>query len=346
MIILAIETSCDETAVAVLDIEKGKKNFPPKFPKTKILSNLIASQHDIHGPYGGIFPELASRRHIEVIRPMVEDALKAAKIAPKKLSGVAVTNAPGLVGALLVGLSFAKAYAMGLGIPFIGVNHLEGHLNAPLLAHEKIPYPHLGLVVSGGHTALYLVKKFGEYRYLGGTRDDAAGEAFDKVAKLLDLGYPGGPVVDKTAKAGNPKAIKFPTPKLPAYEFSFSGLKTFTRQLIEKNAHSVADVCASFQEAVVDVLVEKTLAAAKAYRCPSIVLTGGVACNSRLRTKMTEAALKAKKKAYIAPPVYCTDNASMIGYVGGRYLLQGKSSSLTLNAVANMGFMNRGNENE
>lgn len=341
MIILGIETSCDETAVAVLDIENGKKIFP----KTKILSSLIASQHDIHGPYGGIFPELASRRHIEVIRPMVEDALKEAKVSSEKLAGIAVTNSPGLVGALLVGLSFAKSYAMGLGIPFIGVNHLEGHLNAPLLAHDKIPYPHLGLIVSGGHTALYLVKKFGEYRYLGGTRDDAAGEAFDKVAKLLNLGYPGGPIVDKRAKEGDVKSIKFPKPKLPSYEFSFSGLKTFTRQLIEKNTQTTENICASFQESVVDILVEKTIAAAKAYRCPSIVLTGGVACNSRLRTKMTEAAIKAKKKAYIAPPVYCTDNAAMIGYVGGRYLLQGQSSPLTLNAIANVSFTKMAQKN-
>ncbi len=335
MIVLGIETSCDETAVAVLKLGKD----------VKILSNLIASQHEIHGPYGGIFPELASRRHVEVIRPMVEEALKEAGIDQKKIEGIAVTHAPGLVGSLLVGLSFAKAYALGLHIPFIGVNHLEGHLNAPFLVHKKIPYPQIGLIVSGGHTALYFIKAFGNYQYLGGTRDDAAGEAFDKVAKILGLGYPGGPLIDKMAKEGNSKSIKFPKPRLPGYELSFSGIKTFARSFLSPptplnlrgvpQAGDISNICASFQETVVDCLVEKTLAAAKNKKCRSIIVTGGVACNSRLRTKMEEAAKTVKKITYFAPPIFCTDNAAMIAYVGGRYLQTGISSPLSLNAISN-----------
>ena len=320
MIIMGIETSCDETAVAVLEMGK----------KTKILSNLIASQHEIHLPYGGIFPELASRRHIEVIRPMVEEALKQAGVAQSKLEGIAVTHAPGLVGSLLVGLSFAKAYAYGLGIPFIGVNHLEGHLNAPFLEHPKISYPQIGLVVSGGHTALYFIRKFGDYQFLGGTRDDAAGEAFDKVAKMLGLGYPGGPIIDKKAKEANPDAVKFSKPKMKGYDFSFSGLKTAVKTM--KDPPPVPDLCASFQETVVDILMEKTLAAAKAKKCKNILVTGGVACNSRLKEKM--------KTAYFASPIFCTDNAAMIAYVGGRYLQMGQRSPLSLNAVANLSLRN------
>jgi len=335
VLILGIETSCDETAAAVLEFKKDK---------ARILSNLIASQHDIHAPYGGIFPELASRRHIEVIRPLVENALKEAGISQDKIEGIAVTHAPGLVGSLLVGLSFAKAYAFGLGIPFVGVSHLEGHLNAPLLEHPEIRYPHIGLVVSGGHTALYLVKKFGEYQFLGGTRDDAAGEAFDKVAKIMGLGYPGGPIVDKKAREGNPQAVKFTKPKMKGYDFSFSGLKTAVKTsplvplLIKEGVggRSLADLCASFQETVVDVLIEKMLAAAKNRRCKTALVTGGVACNSRLRVKLTEEAAKKGVKAYFASPVLSTDNAAMIGYVGGRYLMMGKSSPLSLNAVSNL----------
>lgn len=317
MIVLGIETSCDETAVAVLDLDKKGR--------AKILSNLIASQHEIHLPYGGIFPELASRRHIEVLRPMVEEGLKTAGVNQKKLDGIAVTHAPGLVGSLLVGLSFAKAYAFGLQIPFIGVNHLEGHLNAPFLEGPKIPYPQIGLVVSGGHTALYFIRKFGDYRFLGGTLDDAAGEAFDKVAKVLGLGYPGGPEIDRLARQGNPAAVKFPKPRTKGYDFSFSGLKTAVK--LRGGEGETQDVCASFQEIVVDVLIEKTLAAAKAKRCKNIVVTGGVACNSRLREKM---------KARFAPPEFCTDNAAMIAYVGGRRLMEGERSPLSLNAVASL----------
>ncbi len=326
LLILGIETSCDETAVAVLDLRSRKP---------KILSNLIASQDEIHLPYGGIFPELASRRHIEVLSPMVQESLKFAGISQGKIQGVAVTNAPGLIGSLLVGLSFAKAYAMGLKIPFIGVSHLEGHLNAPFLEHSEIRYPYIGLVVSGGHTALYFVKQFGNYQFLGGTRDDAAGEAFDKVAKILGLGYPGGPVIDKMAKEGNPAAIKFPKPKMKGYDFSFSGLKTAVKQVAEPRP-ALPDLCASFQETVVDLLIEKTMAAAKNRRCKTILVTGGVACNSRLREKLTAITKESKKKVYFASPVFCTDNAAMIAYVGGRHLQMGQQSPLSLNAVANL----------
>lgn len=337
MIILGIETSCDETAVAVLKLEGGRSRL-----SAKILSNLIASQHEIHRPYGGIFPELASRRHIEVIRPLAEDALREAQVSQDKIEGIAVTHAPGLVGSLLVGISFAKAYACGIGVPFIGVNHLEGHLNAPFLEHPSIPYPQIGLVVSGGHTALYLIKGFGDYQFLGGTRDDAAGEAFDKVAKILGLGYPGGPLIDRMAREGNPEAIRFPRPRLKGYDFSFSGLKTAVKQLSaisgQRSAVSfpVPDICASFQEAVVDCLIEKTMAAAKAKKCRHILVTGGVACNSRLREKINEAAAQFKRKVYFASPVFCTDNAAMIAYVGGRRILRGEHSGLSLNALANI----------
>ena len=343
MLLLGIESSCDETAAAVLEMSAPRRGgVPPpgrgnRAPTTKILSNLIASQHEIHAPYGGIFPELASRRHIEVIRPLVEDALKEAGVPQEKLDGIAVTCAPGLVGSLLVGLSFAKAYAFGLGIPFVGVSHLEGHLNAPILEHPGIGYPHIGLVVSGGHTALYLVKRFGDYQFLGGTRDDAAGEAFDKVAKILGLGYPGGPLVDKKASEGNPSAVKFPKPKMKGHDFSFSGLKTAVKQVVVKSPSlSIEDICASFQETVVTILTEKTLAAAKNRRCKTVLITGGVACNSRLRTKLTDEAQRQGKKAYFASPILSTDNAAMIAYVGGRTLMMGKHSPLSLNAVANL----------
>lgn len=331
MIVLGIETSCDETAIAVLEFGGSATRS-----KAKILSNLIASQHEIHAPFGGIFPELASRRHIEVIRPMVEDALKAAGVSQGDLNGVAVTHAPGLIGSLLVGLSFAKAYAYGLGIPFIGVSHLEGHLNAPFLEHPDIRYPHIGLVVSGGHTALYFVKQFGDYEFLGGTRDDAAGEAFDKVAKILGLGYPGGPIVDKKAREGNPTAVKFPKPKTDKYDFSFSGLKTAAKQIVDKKQHALPDICASFQETVVDVLIDKTLAAAKNRRCKAVLVTGGVACNSRLRVKLAQEAEKKGLKAHFASPVLSTDNAAMIAYVGGRRLMAEESSPLSLNAVSSL----------
>ena len=331
MLLLGIETSCDETAAAVLNLSGLGNRMRPK-----ILSDLVASQEEIHLPYGGIVPELASRRHIEILQPLVEQALSKAKVGLTDLNGIAVTHAPGLVGSLLVGLSFAKSLALGLNIPFVGVSHLEGHLNAPFLENPGIPYPQIGLIVSGGHTALYFIKGFGDYRFLGGTRDDAAGEAFDKVAKLLGLGYPGGPVIDKIAREGDPTAIKLPRPKMPKYDFSFSGLKTAVKNLSHDAQRMTHDVCASFQETVADHLIEKTMLAAKNYRCRVVVITGGVACNSRLKAKLGEICRQTGRRLFVPSPRYCTDNAAMIAYTGGRYLLKGQSSPWSLNALANL----------
>lgn len=341
MLVLGIETSCDETAVALLELQPRPLQF-------KLLENLIASQHDVHTPYGGIVPELASRRHIEVLPALVKEATK--KVGLKNISGIAVTSSPGLVGSLLVGVSFAKALAFALKIPFIGVNHLEGHLNAPcLIETNKISYPQIALIVSGGHTALLRVKKFGDYEFLGGTHDDAAGEAFDKAAKILGLGYPGGPIVDKRAQAGDPNSIVLPKPKVAEFGFSFSGLKTALRVEAERrkplNEQTIANFCASFQEVVVDNLIEKTIAAAVKFRCKTIVVTGGVACNSRLRKQFAKVAKAKKLQVFFPTPIMSTDNAAMIAYVGGRYLLEGKRSPLSLNATANVDLTRMGAAN-
>lgn len=289
---LGIETSCDETAAAIL--EDGRR----------IRSSVVASQDLLHAPYGGVVPELASRRHTEVIWPVVREALTRAEVGIGNLDGIAATSGPGLIGSLLVGLCFGKALAFACGIPLVGVNHLEGHLYAALLDHEGLSFPFTGLVASGGHTHLYLATAPGEYRLLGRTRDDAAGEAFDKVAKFLGLGYPGGPLVEKWAQKGDPNAVRFPRsiPPRGSYDFSFSGLKTAVVNYVKRSAFSVqgsggpplypspstldpsltADICAGFQEAVVDVLVRVSLAAAKASASRRLVLAGGVACNGRL----------------------------------------------------------------
>jgi len=324
--ILGIESSCDETAAAVLTEENGR---------IKILSNIIASQHEIHQKHGGIVPELASRRHMEVILPIIQEALDQAKIQQKDLGGIAVTHTPGLVGSLLVGLQVAKAMAASLKIPFVGVSHLEGHLYAPLLENDGFEYPYIALLVSGGNTALYHVKGFGDYSFLGGTRDDAAGEAFDKVAKFLGLGYPGGPIVDKVAKEGNPQAIRFTKGKIKDHplDFSFSGLKTGVQRYVrdeckgEVTSPLRADICASFQETVVDDLIAKTRLAAEELQVKRIAISGGVACNSRLRAKMPEAVFPS--------PLLCTDNAAMIGAVGFHLLKEKKHSPWNLNACAN-----------
>ncbi|MDO8644915.1 MAG: tRNA (adenosine(37)-N6)-threonylcarbamoyltransferase complex transferase subunit TsaD [bacterium] len=346
MVILGIESSCDETAAAVIS-EDGRK--------IRIHSNIIASQHEIHQKYGGIVPELASRRHMELILPIIEEALKQAGMKFEDLDGIAVTHTPGLVGSLLVGLQVAKSLAFSLKIPFIGVSHLEGHLYAPLLENPTLDYPYIGLLVSGGNTALYHVKKFGDYDFLGGTRDDAAGEAFDKVAKLLGLGYPGGPIIDKMAKGGNPKAIRFTKGKIKGhpFDFSFSGLKTAVQRYVNATGGDgssprdrssrtqlegmpvdrtrpralVADLCASFQETVMEDLVEKTRLAAKKLKIRNSAVTGGVACNSSLRAKMPE--------AFFPSPLLCTDNAVMIAAVGLHLLKEGRRSPWNLNALAN-----------
>jgi N6-L-threonylcarbamoyladenine synthase len=334
MRVLAIETSCDDTGAAV--VLDGRK----------ILSNVVSSQVPIHQKYGGVVPELASRRHIESIVPIVKEALEIAKLTLSEIDGIAVTQGPGLVGSLLVGLSFAKSIAFATGLPFIGVNHIEAHLSAIFLEEKSPRFPFIGLVVSGGHTSLFRVDGFGKYRRLGQTRDDAAGEAFDKVAKLLGLGYPGGPIIDELSKTGNPKAIRFPRASLgkDSFDFSFSGLKTAVVNYVKAHPEPpggysedlIKDIVSSFQEAVVEVLVKKTVQAAQHQGLKRIVLSGGVAANQRLRQKIKEELFEQKLKVYIPSPSFCTDNAAMVGVVGYEYLKRGIRSLLSLNAFSNL----------
>jgi N6-L-threonylcarbamoyladenine synthase len=334
MRVLAIETSCDDTGAAV--VLDGRK----------ILSNVVSSQVPIHQKYGGVVPELASRRHIESIVPIVAEALETAKVSLNEIDGIAVTQGPGLVGSLLVGLSFAKSLSFATGLPFVGVNHIEAHLSAIFLEEKAPRFPFIGLVVSGGHTSLFRVDGFGKYKRVGQTRDDAAGEAFDKVAKLLGLGYPGGPIIDELSKAGNPKAIRFPRASLGknSFDFSFSGLKTAVVNYVKSHPVPVKgypeslirDIVSSFQEAVVEVLVKRTLMAAQDQGLKRIVLSGGVAANRRLREKMKEEASVEKMRVYIPSPSFCTDNAAMVGVVGYEYLRRGIRSPLSLNAFSNL----------
>ena len=334
MRVLAIETSCDDTGAAV--VLDGRK----------ILSNVVSSQVPIHQKYGGVVPELASRRHIESIVPIVKEALEIAKLTLSEIDGIAATQGPGLVGSLLVGLSFAKSIAFATGLPFIGVNHIEAHLSAIFLEEKSPRFPFIGLVVSGGHTSLFRVDGFGKYKRLGQTRDDAAGEAFDKVAKLLGLGYPGGPIIDELSKTGNPKAIRFPRASLgkDSFDFSFSGLKTAVVNYVKAHPEPpggysedlIKDIVSSFQEAVVEVLVKKTVQAAQHQGLKRIVLSGGVAANQRLRQKIKEELFEQKLKVYIPSPSFCTDNAAMVGVVGYEYLKRGIRSDLSLNAFSNL----------
>jgi len=334
MLVLAIETSCDDTGAAV--VSNGRK----------ILSNVVSSQVSIHQKYGGVVPELASRRHIESIVPIVTEALETAEITLRDIDGIAVTQGPGLVGSLLVGLSFAKSLSFVTGVPFVGINHIEAHLSAIFLEEAHPKFPFVGLVVSGGHTSLFRVDGFGKYKRLGQTRDDAAGEAFDKVAKLLRLGYPGGPIIDELSKSGSPKAIRFPRPSLGknSFDFSFSGLKTAVVNYVKSNPEPaggypeelICDIVSSFQEAVVEVLVKKTLQAAQHQGLRRVVLSGGVAANRHLREKIKEEASLQKVKVYIPSPSFCTDNAAMVGVVGYEYLKKGIRSPLSLNAFSNL----------
>lgn len=342
MIILGIETSCDETSGAVLD-------------DGVVKSNVISSQL-VHTKYGGVVPELASRAHLRMIIEVVEEALQRGGVTKHQLAGIAATQGPGLVGALLVGLNFAKAMAYGLNIPFVAVNHMEGHLYSDFLMEPDyaeassgtLSFPFVSLIVSGGHSMLVHVEEPFKHTILGQTRDDAAGEAFDKVAKMLGLDYPGGPVIDARAAQGNPKAIKFPRTFLEegSYDFSFSGVKTSVLYYLKNNgwlenpsalSHSaLADICASFQDAVVDVLVGKTLAAARAMRVTDVALAGGVSANSRLRSKIKEECEKQGKRLFYPKLEYCMDNGAMIAYVGWMKLLRGCTTPFDIPAVANL----------
>lgn len=301
--ILAIETSCDETAAAVVD--DGRI----------VRSSVVSSQIDLHARFGGVVPEVAGRAHVEALTPVVDEALALAGATGASIDAVAATIGPGLIGSLLVGVSAAKAYAMAWGVPFVGVNHLEGHLHAAFLEDPDLALPAVVLLVSGGHTMLVHMDREGTYRLLGQTIDDAAGEAFDKVARYLGLGYPGGPVIDRLAGEGDPQAIRFPRGLRGAgLDFSFSGLKTSVVTWVRKHPDTpVADVAASFQEAVVDILVEKTRQAAASVGARSIAIGGGVAANSSLRARVQEAAAADGRMAFIPSRAMCTDNAAMVG---------------------------------
>jgi len=329
MLILCIESSCDETSAAV--IRDG----------SEMLSNVVASQIDVHCRFGGVVPELASRKHVEAISVVIHSALQKAGVSIKQIEGIGVTRGPGLIGALLVGLSTAKAMAWALDIPLAAVHHMEGHILAPML-EDPPDFPFLALAVSGGHTHLYRVDGIGRYKTLGQTVDDAAGEAYDKVAKLLGLGYPGGAVIDRLAGQGRPDAIDFPRPMLHKknFDFSFSGLKTAVLQHVEKyegviGEQQLADIAASFQAAVVEVLSRKTLRAAKSEGLERIVVAGGVACNSGLRTRFNELSIKNGIKVYFPSPALCGDNAAMLGVPANFYLDKGRYAADSDNALAN-----------
>lgn len=333
--ILAIETSCDETSAAVV------KNGPSTAlgASKDILSNIVATQTEFHQKYGGIVPEIASRKHIELINPVIQQAMDQAKISFKKLDAVAVTYGPGLVGSLLVGLCAAKAIAWSCKIPLIGVNHLEGHIFA-----NQIPRtPFIALIVSGGHTSIVLVKKPGVYETLGRTRDDAAGEAYDKAARAMGLSYPGGPLIDKLAQEGNPHAIEFKRPMLDdGYNFSFSGIKTAVVNLMDHgHPPSIPDLAASFQAAVVEVLVEKTIRAARDKKVKTICLAGGVSANCGLRKRMQERVNEGddahrRLRLYVPPLSLCTDNAAMIGLAAYHKFKKKEFADLSLKPLANL----------
>ncbi|MGE5303255.1 MAG: tRNA (adenosine(37)-N6)-threonylcarbamoyltransferase complex transferase subunit TsaD [Alphaproteobacteria bacterium] len=330
MLVLGVETSCDDTAAAVL--RDG----------STILANVVSSQDQIHGPYGGVVPELASRQHIKNILPILDRALQTAGVGLQDINGMAVTYGPGLVGSLLVGLSLVKGMAFRWGLPFVGVNHLEAHLLAIHLEHD-VSFPYVALLASGGHTLVYLVKDVGCYVHLGGTRDDAAGEAYDKVAKMIGLGYPGGRAIDDLAQTGNRRAIRFPRAhvKKGSYELSFSGIKTAVWHYLNSRderewRHQVADIAASFQEAVVDMLVHPTIKATVAHGVKRIVLAGGVAANSRLREKLKERADQEGLEVFFPAPKFCTDNAAMIALTGYYRLKRGRRDEFCLNADADL----------
>ncbi len=329
MKILGIETSCDETSVAVLD-------------DTTVLVNLISSQL-IHQQYGGVVPEIASREHMRILENLVTEALNKSRIVLADIDGIAVTRGPGLMGALLVGLSFAKGLAYATGKPLLGVNHVEGHIMANFLDHPELEYPFLCLLVSGGHTQIVLVKDFHDYTILGRSIDDAAGEAFDKAARILNLGYPGGPIVDRLAQSGNPEFYHFPRANIKdnPTNFSFSGLKTALLYLVKQRGgawaeKNINDLCASFQEAIVEVLVTNAFETAVQRKCRKLVLAGGVAANSRLRTRISEIAIQYGISVYFPSLEYCTDNAAMIARTGRELYIRQLFSSSSISAIPNL----------
>jgi N6-L-threonylcarbamoyladenine synthase len=330
--ILAIESSCDETSAAV--VVNGRE----------VLSNIISSQIDIHTKFGGVVPEVASRKHIEVIALVVQESLDKAGMTLKDIDAVGVTYGPGLVGALLVGLQYAKGLAYAIGKPLIGVNHIEGHISANFIQHKDLNPPFVCLVVSGGHTFIVHMKDYGEFEVLGETRDDAAGEAYDKVARAIGLGYPGGPKIDKLAKEGNPDAIKFPRANFhddKSLDFSFSGVKSavlnYLNQMEMKNEKvNIADVAASFQKAVVSFLVDNTMRACKLKGVDRVAVAGGVAANTCLRESLINSGRKNNIEVLFPEFILCTDNAAMIGSAAYFEYLKGNTAPLTLNAVPNL----------
>ena len=329
--ILAIESSCDETAASV--VKNGRQ----------VLSNVISSQIDLHTLFGGVVPEIASRKHIEKINQVIESALSEAGMTLEEITAIAVTYGPGLVGALLVGVAEAKALAYAAKKPLVAVHHIEGHVSANFIENPDLEPPFVCLIVSGGHTHLVIVKDYGEFEIIGRTRDDAAGEAFDKVARAVGLGYPGGPKVDRAAREGNPHAFEFPRAKVGEnpYDFSFSGLKSAVLNDINHAKMTGEEICvpdlaASFQNAVVDVLVSRTIAAAKEYGYDKVAIAGGVASNSALREGMRAACEKEGLKFYHPSPIFCTDNAAMIGVAAYYEYINGARAGCDLNAIPNL----------
>jgi N6-L-threonylcarbamoyladenine synthase len=347
MLVLGIETSCDETAAAI--VRDGRE----------IVSSVIASQIETHKRFGGVVPELASREHLDKIVPIVEEAFSQAKAEPNELDGIAVTVGPGLVGSLLVGVSYAKAMAFALGKPLVGVNHIEGHVYSVAFGNPPVEYPALALIVSGGHSNLFLVPEPGKYKVLARTRDDAAGEAFDKVAKLMGLGYPGGPIIERLAREGNPNAVKFSIPRMGdgSADFSFSGLKTAVTKHVretqlqpvtngEEPSQAIKDLAASFQSVVVRSLVGTTERLAKEYGPRTLIVAGGVACNGALRAASHEAAERLGIPAYFPTPHLSTDNAAMIAAAGTVKLQAGERAGFDLNADVTLRLQNVDNEED
>ena len=345
MLVLGIESSCDETAAAV--VKDGNK----------ILSSVIASQIELHRPFGGVVPEFAAREHLEKIEPVVEEALKRAGITVKDLNAVAVTQGPGLIGSLLIGVNFAKALAFGLGIPFVGVNHIEGHVYSVVFENPPTRYPALALIVSGGHTNIFYIPEEGKYKIVSRTRDDAAGEAFDKVAKMLGLGYPGGPVIEKLAREGDAKKIKFPVAKISdgKPDFSFSGLKTAVSRYVRENkiepvaeneapAREIKDIAAGFQATVVKSLVVTMEKLAAELHPKTLIVAGGVACNGVLREAVEELGKKLKLPVYFPSKHLSTDNAAMIAAAGYFHLKNGEESDLQMTADVTLRLQNFENE--